>query len=75
MMICCRSVPSLLRRSRDQLGQTVVVVSHDPRAASYADRVVFLQDGQVASALRFKTDSTASQNLRQIMETMEKLES
>ena len=39
----------LLRRSVDELGRTVVVVTHDPRVASYADRVVLLVDGKVAS--------------------------
>ena len=38
----------LLRRSVDELGSTVVVVTHDPRVASYADRVVLLVDGKVA---------------------------
>ena len=37
----------LLRRAADELGQTVVMVTHDPVAASYADRVVFLADGLV----------------------------
>jgi len=37
----------LLRRACDEKGQTIVMVTHDPRAASYADRVVFLQDGQI----------------------------
>ena len=39
----------LLRRSVDELGRTVVVVTHDPRVASYADRVVLLVDGKVAT--------------------------
>jgi putative ABC transport system ATP-binding protein len=37
----------LLRRSVDELGQTIVMVTHDPRAAAIADRVVFLSDGRV----------------------------
>jgi putative ABC transport system ATP-binding protein len=41
-------VLDLLRRSVDELGRTVVVVTHDPRVASYADRVVLLVDGEVA---------------------------
>ena len=41
-------VLELLRRSVDELGRTVVVVTHDPRVASYADRVVLLVDGKVA---------------------------
>jgi putative ABC transport system ATP-binding protein len=37
----------MLRRSVDELGQTVVMVTHDPEAASYADRLVVLRDGLV----------------------------
>jgi putative ABC transport system ATP-binding protein len=37
----------LLRQAVDQFGQTVVMVTHDPEAASYADRLVVLRDGQV----------------------------
>jgi putative ABC transport system ATP-binding protein len=40
-------VLSFLRRSVDELGQTIVMVTHDPVAASYCDRVVFLADGRV----------------------------
>ena len=40
-------VLSFLRRSVDELGQTIVMVTHDPVAASYADRVVFLADGRI----------------------------
>jgi hypothetical protein len=36
---------SFMRRAVDELGQTIVMVTHDPVAASYADRVVFLADG------------------------------
>jgi putative ABC transport system ATP-binding protein len=42
-------VLELLRRSVDELGTTVVVVTHDPRVASYAERVVLLVDGKVAT--------------------------
>ncbi|MFI6433280.1 ABC transporter ATP-binding protein [Rhodococcus oryzae] len=40
-----RQVLELLRRTAEELGQTVVMVTHDPIAASYADRVLFLADG------------------------------
>jgi putative ABC transport system ATP-binding protein len=40
-------VLELLRQSVDGLAQTVVMVTHDPEAASYADRLVVLRDGQV----------------------------
>ena len=42
-----RLVLELLRRMVEDEGQTVVMVTHDPQAASYADRVVFLADGVV----------------------------
>jgi putative ABC transport system ATP-binding protein len=37
----------LLRSAVDQLGQTIVMVTHDAQAASAADRVVFLEDGKI----------------------------
>jgi putative ABC transport system ATP-binding protein len=40
-------VLGLLRHSVDELGQTVVMVTHDPEAASYADRLLVLRDGLV----------------------------
>jgi len=64
----------LLRRSCRELGQTVIVVTHDPRAASYADRVVFLRDGLIASEVRFEVKDSLQQNLKIIMEQMEQLE-
>ena len=45
-------VMGILRESVDTLGQTVVIVTHDPRAASYADRVLFLADGKIVDELR-----------------------
>ena len=42
---------SLLQRSARELGQTVVVVTHDPTAAAYADRVLFLGDGRVVDEM------------------------
>ncbi|MCW3845471.1 ABC transporter ATP-binding protein [Micromonospora yasonensis] len=41
----------VLRRAVDDLGQTIVMVTHDPHAAAYADRVVFLADGRIAGEL------------------------
>ena len=42
-----RRGPGLLRGSADDLGQTIVMVTHDARAAAIADRIVFLQDGRI----------------------------
>ncbi|MFD5514882.1 ABC transporter ATP-binding protein [Streptomyces sp. NPDC127066] len=46
-----REVLTLLRGLADRDGQTVIMVTHDPVAASYADRVVFLVDGHVDGEL------------------------
>ena len=43
-----REILELLRRAVDDLGQTIVMVTHDPSAATIADRVVFLADGTIA---------------------------
>jgi putative ABC transport system ATP-binding protein len=48
---------SMTRAAVDDLGQTVVMVTHDVRAASYADRVVFLADGRIVSEI---TDPTVN---------------
>ena len=48
-------VMQILRSSVDELGQTVVIVTHDPRAAAYADRVLFLADGRIVDELRTPT--------------------
>ncbi len=48
-------VLSFLRASVRELGQTVVMVTHDPVAASYAGRVVFLSDGAIAGELAAPT--------------------
>lgn len=47
-----REVLDILRTAVDQDGQTVVIVTHDARAASYADRVVFLRDGNIVDEMR-----------------------
>ncbi len=50
-----RQVLALLREVVDGSGQTVVMVTHDPVAAAWADRVVFLADGRLAGALEAPT--------------------
>ncbi|GAA2949263.1 ABC transporter ATP-binding protein [Streptomyces enissocaesilis] len=44
-------VLGFLRNSVRELGQTVVMVTHDPTAASYADRVIFLADGRIVDEM------------------------
>jgi putative ABC transport system ATP-binding protein len=41
-------VLELLRAARDESGQTIVMVTHDPVAAGFADSVVVMADGRVA---------------------------
>jgi len=56
-------VLSFLRRSVDEFGQTIVMVTHDPVAASYTDRVVFLADGKVVDELRQPTAETVLEHM------------
>jgi putative ABC transport system ATP-binding protein len=44
-------VLGFLRRSVREMGQTIVMVTHDPNAAAFADNVVFLQDGRVVDQM------------------------
>ena len=46
---------AFLRKAVSDLGQTVVMVTHDAKAAAYADRVIFLADGHIVGELRSPT--------------------
>lgn len=57
-----RGVLGLLRRTVDTMGQTVMMVTHDPVAAAHADGVVFLLDGRIAGKMENPTaDAVARQ--------------
>ena len=56
-------VLGFLRRSVTEFGQTIVMVTHDPVAASYTDRVVFLADGKVVDELRTPTAETVLEHM------------
>jgi putative ABC transport system ATP-binding protein len=60
-------VLTLLRRSVDEFGQTVVMVTHDPVAAAFTDRVLFLADGRVVDELRRPTRE-------QVLDTMTRMD-
>jgi len=66
-------IMELLRQSCDELRQSIVVVTHDPRAAAYADRVVFLRDGRQDGELRFLPDTPLAEKLHLIIERMSAL--
>ncbi|MFB7596644.1 ABC transporter ATP-binding protein [Streptomyces sp. NPDC056160] len=58
-----RDVLGLLREAVQVHGRTVVMVTHDPVAASYADSVVFLADGRVAGQLHAPTADAVAESL------------
>ena len=55
-----------MRAAVDEFGQTIVMVTHDPYAAAYADRVVFLADGRVVADLSNPTADTIIDQMKQI---------
>jgi putative ABC transport system ATP-binding protein len=57
-------VLELLQRSVQGFEQTVVMVTHDPKAASYADRVIFLADGRVVGELAEPTPETVLERMK-----------
>ncbi len=57
-----------MRRAVDDLGQTVVMVTHDPVAAGYADRVLFLVDGRIVDEMREPTADGVIDNMRRLGE-------
>lgn len=65
----------LLRRTGKDLNQAIIMVTHDPRAASYADRIVLLQDGNVFWEQVFAPEDPLAQRLRVVLDLLEKLES
>ena len=56
----------MLRRAVDERKQTLVLVTHDPRIAAYADRIVFLKDGQIVDENRLKGQDRAEQIREQL---------
>ena len=46
---------TFMRAAVDELGQTIVMVTHDPSAAGYADRIIFLADGHIVDEMREPT--------------------
>ncbi|MBO1336587.1 ABC transporter ATP-binding protein [Streptomyces sp. VRA16 Mangrove soil] len=57
-------VLGFLRNSVRELGQTVVMVTHDPVAAAYADRVIFLADGRIVDEMHQPTADTVLDRMK-----------
>jgi putative ABC transport system ATP-binding protein len=57
-------VLGFLRRSVDELGQTIVMVTHDPVAAAYADRVLYLADGRLVDDMYAPTAELVLDRMR-----------
>jgi putative ABC transport system ATP-binding protein len=73
------AILELLRKTCDELGATIAMVTHDPRAASYADRVIFIKDGKIVKEIKNfdpSTERSASggHNVQPIMDVMAGLE-
>ncbi len=61
-----QQVLGFLRGSVRDLGQTVVMVTHDPSAASYADRVVFLADGRIVDDMADPTAESVFERMKRL---------
>jgi putative ABC transport system ATP-binding protein len=59
-------VLEFLRRAVREHGQSIVMVTHDPLAAAYADRVVFLADGKLVGELRSPTADAVLEQIKQL---------
>ncbi len=57
---------TFMRRAVTDLGQTIVMVTHDPVAAAYADRIVFLADGKVVDEMREPTAAKVLDHLKSL---------
>jgi len=61
---------SFMRRAVDEFEQSIVMVTHDPNAASYADDVVFLSDGQVVGDLAAPTPTSILDRMKTLSATV-----
>ena len=57
-----------MRRAVDEMGQTIVMVTHDPTAASYADRIVFLADGRIVDEMHQPTADRVLERMKRFGE-------
>jgi putative ABC transport system ATP-binding protein len=62
------SILGFMRQAVDEFQQTIVMVTHDPKAASYANRVVFLADGKIVGELEAPTADSVLDRMRELGE-------
>lgn len=55
---------SFMRRAVREFGQTIVMVTHDPTAAAYADRILFLEDGVIVDEMREPTSEKVFERMK-----------
>ena len=55
-----------MRRAVTDYGQTIVMVTHDPVAASYADRVLILADGQIVQEIQHPTTDSVVEAMKHL---------
>jgi putative ABC transport system ATP-binding protein len=55
-----------MRQAVDEFGQTIVMVTHDPGAASYAERIVFLVDGRIVDEMTSPTPERVLDHLKSL---------
>jgi putative ABC transport system ATP-binding protein len=65
------TILELLRQACRDMNATIIIVTHDPRAASYADRVIFLKDGKVIHQLENGSDGVPVQRIAEVMTSLE----
>lgn len=63
-------IAGLLREMSDEMGRTVLMVTHDPRIAAYAHRLVFLKDGKIVDDQRLSGEQSDAQDARQRLEAL-----
>jgi len=55
-----------MRKAVDELGQSIIMVTHDPNAAAYADQVVFLDDGRIVDSMNSPTSNKILDRLKKL---------
>ena len=64
-------VMELLALLSEEMKQTIIMVTHDPKAASYADRLVYLVDGKIRTELHFEKDLPVPEKMKRILRNLE----